>query len=179
MMMTSVCEGGRIKEGGYVNMEAEEVSRFISRRHNAGSTWSVCASGSFRERIHDSFNWIGQMFILTVCVETGAERYNNLFVRLFRCQEAFYVWYDGSHDKSYAPAVEAFQALRGILETSEGILGAFADRLQTVKLLETDIDEIVSKIAEVHMHEGPPAIKTGQLAALLCQLHLIYIDGKI
>jgi len=123
---------------------AEEVSQFIFRRHKTGSTWSVCASGPFRQRIHDSFNLIGQMLILTVCVDISAERqkqYKNLFEN---CQNAFYVWYDGSDDKSYAPAVQAFQALRGIIETSEGRLSAF--ELQTVKLLETDIDEIVSKI---------------------------------
>ena len=122
----------------------EEVSQFISRRRNTGSTWSAC-SGSLRERIHDSFNLIGQMLILTVCVDISAERQKQ-YKKLFEdCQKAFIVWYD-AHSESYAPAVQAFQALRGIIETSEGRLGAF--ELQTVKLLETDIDEIVSKIAE-------------------------------
>ncbi len=63
------------------------------------------------------------------------------------------MWYDGSDNQSYAPAVAAFQALRAMLETALPMLHAFADRSHTVQLLQSDVDEIVGKmLAEATVH---------------------------
>jgi len=125
-----------------------EVRQLISHRHNAASTWSLCAGKPFEQRVHDSFNSIGQMFILTVCgavrTETKAE-FKDLFDALFQCQEQFYVWYDGS-EKAYDEGVAKFQTFRAVLESSVVKLSQFPDRLQTVRMLQKDIDEIAGKM---------------------------------
>ncbi len=86
------------------------------------------------------------MFISTFCLGVITERqteFRNFLTALFDCQEQFYVWYEGAENKSYAPGVAAFLALRAILESSVGMLSGFPDRLQTVGMLQKDIDEIV------------------------------------
>ncbi len=98
------------------------------------------------QRVHDSFNSIGEMFIFTFCLGVSTERqteFRNFLQGLFDCQEQFYVWYEGAENKSYAPGVAAFLALRAILESVVGMLSGFADREQTVRMLLQDIDEIV------------------------------------
>ena len=98
------------------------------------------------QRVHDSFNSIGQMFIFTFCGSASKERqpeFRNFLTGLFDCQERFYVWYDGPKNKSYAPGVAAFLALRAILESSVDMLSGFEDRQHTVRMLVQDIDEIV------------------------------------
>ena len=125
-----------------------EARQLMSHRHNAASTWSLCVGGTFEERVHDSFNSIGQMFILTVCgavrTETKAE-FKDLFDALFQCQEEFYVWYDGS-EKAYDEGVVKFQTFRAVLGSSVAKLSRFPDRLGTVSQLQQDIDEIVGAI---------------------------------
>ncbi len=103
------------------------------------------------QRVHDSFNSIGEMFIFTFCLGVSTERQKecrNFLKGLFDCQEQFYVWYEGAENKSYAPGVAAFIALRAILESSVGMLSGFPDREQTVRMLQQDIDEIVFAIQE-------------------------------
>jgi hypothetical protein len=126
-----------------------EVRQLISQRHNAASTWILCADQPFMQRVHDSFNSIGQMFIFTLCfgVSTESEtKCRNFLQGFFDCQEQFYVWYEGAENKSYAPGVAAFQDMRAILESAVGMLSGFADRQQTVRMLVQDIDEIVGAL---------------------------------
>jgi hypothetical protein len=155
--------------------EPEEVTHFIYHRHDTGSTWTLCARGSFNQRVHDSFNWIGQMFIVALCVDASAEEHwlTPLMDRLFHCQEEFYVWYDGSDNQSYAPAVAVFQALHAMIEIALPMLHAFADRSHTVQLLQSDVDEIVGKMlaeAIVHPH-SMTSVADVRMHSLLSRLH--------
>jgi hypothetical protein len=140
-----------------------EVRQLISNRHDAASTWSLCTAQPFMQRVHDSFNSIGQMFIFTFCGGASKERqpeFQIFLTRLFDCQERFYVWYDGDKNKSYDPAVAAFLALRAILESSVVMLAGLQDRQQTVRMLQEDIDEIV--VAMQAQTAAQPQTTTGE-----------------
>ena len=136
-----------IRERGLALGVADSAA--VTEVGNAGSTWSLSEGKPFMQRVHDSFNSIGEMFIFTICAGVSTERqeeFRNFLQSLFHCQEKFYVWYEGAENKSYDPAVAAFLALRAILDSSVEMLSGFPDRLQTVGMLQKDIDEIVGKM---------------------------------
>ena len=174
--------------------EMKDVEKFMSRLGETDSIWSVFRNEeSFIERLHQSFDWIGRIFLFTTEHEIPIEWHSipecdDLFRRSIRDSlDAFLVWYDGPASNEYTPAVAAFEQLRAVLATAESIamehkvLEKSPDCLNTLKRLQRDIDEIVGHIND-KMREvaGPRPNRAGsgdqkydRILALLEQLKAV------
>lgn len=141
--------------------ECIAVPYFIYLRHNIASTWTLCPPGSFKQTVHDSFDWIGEMFMYETCAHTGEEPSDSLML-----------WFE-SGNQSYAPAVAAFQTLRALLETALPMLQTFQERSRTIQLLQSDVNEIVAKmLAEPTLHpQNITPAASACIHSLLSRLH--------